>query len=79
VTVGKMPHVRGLLRVVTIALLALLLTSCGRLLRSGGVPLPGPTGSPTGTPTSSPVPGGTGLPGGEGPEETTTEEPDFPG
>jgi hypothetical protein len=70
---------RGPGRFVAIALVTLLLTSCGGLFRSGGQPLPGPTGSPTGTPTGTPVPGGTGLPGGEGPEQTTTEEPDFPG
>jgi hypothetical protein len=67
-------------RVLAITLLALLLTSCGALNRSGGTPIPGPTLSPTGSPFRHRDPGRTGD--GEGAEQTATtatEEPDFPG
>ena len=67
-------------RVLAITLLALLLTSCGALNRSGGTPIPGPTLSPTGSPFGTGIPAGPGD--GEGPEQTATtatEEPDFPG
>jgi hypothetical protein len=67
-------------RLLAIALLALLLTSCGALTRSGGTPIPGPTLSPTGSPFSTAIPGGSAD--GEGPDQTATtatEEPDFPG
>jgi hypothetical protein len=70
------------MRIVVAVLLAslLLLSGCGRLLRSGGQPTPGPTSSVT------PSPGGTGIAGGgnegadEGPvEEAVTDGPDVTG
>jgi hypothetical protein len=64
-------------RLLAVAVLALLLTSCGALTRTGGTPIPGPTLSPTGSPFGTAIPGGSGD--GEGTEQTATEEPDFPG
>lgn len=67
------------MRILVAVLLAtlLLLSGCGRLLRPGGQPTPGPT--------SSPSPTGTGIAGGgdeteSGPvDEAVTDGPDVTG
>ena len=66
------------MRILVAVLLAslLLLSGCGRLLRPGGQPTPGPT--------SSPSPTGTGIAGGgdegEDPaDEAVTDGPDVTG
>ena len=51
---------------VTLIVLALLLTGCGGLIRAGQTPIPGPTGSPTGTDVLGPLPGGGGEEGSDG-------------
>jgi hypothetical protein len=70
-------RLEGFLR--TIALLTLLLTSCGALARTGQTPVPGPTGSPTGSPSGTPIPGVAEEGSDQGPDQATTEEPEFPG
>jgi hypothetical protein len=51
---------------VTLILLALLLTACGGLIRAGQTPIPGPTGSPTGTGVPGPPFAGGGEEGSDG-------------
>jgi hypothetical protein len=67
---------------LAILLALVLLSGCGRLLHSGGQPIPGPTPSLTPSPTGTAVPGEAGgggdLEGGPA-DEAVTDGPDVTG
>jgi hypothetical protein len=68
---------RAVMAVMLLSLL--LLAACGGLLRAGGQPIPGPTGTGTATPVSGGLPGGPDE-GDQGPAgEVVTDGPEVTG